>query len=166
MQICTSFYQFLTTNWCFLFTAQLLPGMKLESKFTFQGLLFISFLKNAHILLSSKFHMKMYSGFVLIFNNCVLICCKSTIFLNSYHKYCALLYKRQAFNCFIKCEIQIYLHFPVVSKYIPRVYLFLKFFWFHATRFHSLLVPVISLTVSKIFSKNCLIQVKFFSFKR
>lgn len=83
MQRCTSFYQFLTTNWCFVFTAQLLPGMKLESKFTFQGLLFISFLKNAHILLSSKFHMKMYSGFVLIFNNCVLICCKSTIFLNS-----------------------------------------------------------------------------------
>ena len=83
MQRCTSFYQFLTTNWCFVFTAQLLPGMKLESKFTFQGLIFISFLKNAHILLSSKFHMKMYSGFVLIFNNCVLICCKSTIFLNS-----------------------------------------------------------------------------------
>ena len=123
---CTSLYQFLTTNWCCIFTAQLLPGRKLASKSTFQGLLFM-FSSITNIFYFSPNLCENVFWLATIFNNNVLICCQSTIF-NSYQKFLALPYKAQAFNYFIKCGIQIHLHFTIESKYILHAFCFWNFF--------------------------------------
>ena len=71
IQRCTSLYQFFTTNWLCVFTAQLLPGRNLGSKSTFPGLLFI-FSSNTFYFSPNLYENEFWLA--TISNSNVLIC--------------------------------------------------------------------------------------------
>ena len=120
MRRCTSLYQFLTTNWCCVFTAQLLPGRKLASKSTFQGLLFI-FSSITNTFYSCLFAAsQQFSNLIINIVHCHIDRKRLIISLNAEFKFLCTLLSR-------------------VKSVYPTRLLFLKFFQFYATHFHSLL---------------------------